>query len=86
MTHAYPPGQPGQTPTSPAPTPGPVQPTTTIGQRPTVAQAPAPTGQVVVGDPVDLAHELGELRKLHYTNLAFSGLAMFFAFFAVLFS
>lgn len=42
--------------------------------------------QVVVGDPVDLAHELSELRKFHYANLAVSGAALAFALLAAVFA
>lgn len=44
------------------------------------------TNPVVVGESVDLAHELGALRKLQMTTMSLAGLALLFAFFAALFS
>lgn len=48
-------------------------------ERPSVSQAERST---VVGETVDLAHELAALRKLHVTNMVFAGAAMVFALLA----
>lgn len=45
-----------------------------------------PTGPTVVGEPVDLAHELKQLRRQLYVVVAVCGVTMFFALFAMLFS
>lgn len=47
---------------------------------------PPPAAQVVVGDPVDLAHELAEIRKLHYANLALGGFVLVVALLAAAFA
>lgn len=47
---------------------------------------PQPAAQVVVGNPVDLAHELAELRRFHYANLAVSSMALLLALLAAVFA
>jgi hypothetical protein len=53
---------------------------------PVQPSAPPPPAPVVVGNSVDLAHELSELRKLHYANLVTSGAALIFAMLAAAFA
>jgi hypothetical protein len=54
--------------------------------QPAAVTAAPSAGPVVVGEPVDLAHELGALRKLQMTTMSLAGLALLFAFFATIFS
>ena len=68
MTHS-------QVPYVPGPSTAPISP-------PVPPPTPAPAGPVVMGASVDLAHELAELRRLHYANLLLTGLTALFALLA----
>lgn len=55
-----------------------------------VSHLPAPArttaGPVLVGEAVDLAHELNQLRKLATTNAMLTGVTLVLALFAVIFA